>query len=226
MSLFLQPTFLLSIIIAITVHEWSHAFVATKLGDPTPHNEGRLTLNPIAHLDPLGALLFLTAGFGWAKPVPINPSYFLKPRRDTLLTAIAGPLSNLLLAIVAFIGILFFTEGVIGGSVWQLLGNANGGSSVQTFLLQLLESSLFVNLGLMAFNLIPIAPLDGSKVLQAFIPLRHEDSYEEFMRRGPFILLALLLGERLLNLNLLSAWIGAIMDAVLNVMQALASLIT
>jgi Zn-dependent protease len=224
MSPFLNPTFILSIVVALSVHEWAHAMAATKLGDPTPHNEGRLTLNPIAHIDPIGALLFLTAGFGWAKPVPVNPAYFHKPKQGMLITALAGPLSNLILAFIAFFTILFLTEGAIGGSVWELIGGGTRGMSVQTFILQFLQNSLFVNLGLMAFNLIPIAPLDGSNIVQALIPLRYEDAYFEFNRRGPYVLLFLLLGERLLGFAFLSTWIGGVMDGVLAVMQGIAGL--
>ncbi len=221
MSLFLQPTYLISLLIAITVHEWSHAFVATRLGDPTPHNSGRLTLNPIAHLDPLGALLFLTAGFGWAKPVPVNAGYFHHPRRDLLLTAAAGPVSNLLLAILAFIGLLFIGWHP-GVTVWGLLAPSTGGSIGLAFFSQLFAYSLFVNLGLMAFNLLPVAPLDGSKVLEAFIPPSMQDTYDDWMRYGPYVLLFLLLGENFLHIPLLSSWITWIMDAVLGLFARLA----
>ncbi len=218
--MFFDPIAILAILIALTVHEWSHAYVATRLGDPTPHNEGRLTLNPIAHLDPLGALLFLTAGFGWAKPVPVNPSYFRDPRTGMLLTVAAGPFSNLIIAFVCFVGLSFIAQGPEGaGSVWALLDMSGGGSIGQVFLVRLLASSLFVNLGLMAFNLIPIAPLDGSKVLEAFIPLRYQDQYETFMRNGPYILFGLLIAEHFLHIPLLSRWIIAIMDSVLWVFQ-------
>lgn len=215
---FLNPISIISILIALSIHEWAHAVVATKLGDSTPGDAGRLTVNPIAHLDPLGALLFLTVGFGWAKPVPVNPMYFRKPRRDTCLVAVAGPASNLLLALAAMIGLALFgqREGV---SAWELLELPARGQLLTAFTLQLLASSLFINLGLMAFNLLPIAPLDGSKVLQAFVPIRLAEKYEEFMRVGPYILLALFLAEGLLHIPLLSIWIVTIMDGVLSALQ-------
>lgn len=215
---FLQPTYIIALLIALTVHEWSHAMVATQLGDPTPHNQGRLTLNPLAHLDPLGALLFLTAHFGWAKPVPINPMYFQRPKRDILLTAAAGPLSNLIIAFAAFFGLVLLSPGHVT-SVWELLFSSTGGPVTQVFFRQLFSYSVFVNLGLMAFNLIPIAPLDGSKVLQAFIPFRLVEPYEELMRYGPYILLGALLAERILGIPILSLPIGFVMNAVLRVMQ-------
>ena len=218
---FLHPTYILALLIALSVHEWAHAITATKLGDPTPEHEGRLTLSPLAHLDLMGAIMFLTVGFGWAKPVPVNPSYFLKPKRDMLLTAAAGPFSNLIIATVAFTGLVFLGDSM-GPSAWGLLTTGGGGNVARMFLIQLCSFSLFVNLGLMAFNLLPIAPLDGSKVLEAFIPLRYSDQYEEFMRKGPYILLALFLGQWLLNIPFLSYWVVGIAEWVLRGMQAIA----
>src|SRR3989338_3055682 len=187
---FLNPIFILSILIALSVHEWAHAFTANRLGDPTGRETGRLTLNPVAHLDLIGTILFLTVGFGWGKPVPVDHRYFRHPKRDMAITAIAGPLSNLVLACVAFLGLRLTGVTLEPGS---LLGFFSGSGGVfQDFLSQLLVSSLFVNLGLMAFNLLPIAPLDGSKVLQMLIPYRYEEQYEDFMRFGPYILLFLL----------------------------------
>ena len=189
---FLNPTFIIAILIALSVHECAHAFVARKLGDPTAENAGRLTLNPLAHLDPIGTILFLVVGFGWAKPVPVNPAYFRHPKRDNALVAIAGPVSNLLLAFLAFLGLLFIAPTEFT-SISALLHLQTTGSVIHIFLIQLFSGALFVNLALMAFNLLPIAPLDGSKVLAGFIPLRHELAYERFMHYGPFILLGLLL---------------------------------
>jgi Zn-dependent protease len=219
---FLHPTSLLAILIALTVHEFSHAYVARRLGDPTAEYEGRLTLNPIAHLDPLGTILMLMVGFGWAKPVPVNPTYFQHPKRDMMFTALAGPVSNLLLAILSFILLTIFSGAVIE-NVWDLLMISGSASLTQQFLVQFLASSLFINLGLMAFNLLPIAPLDGSKILQAFIPLQYEETYEEFLRIGPYLLLALLIGEQLVGLTILTSWIGFIMNGVLEVFVSVAS---
>jgi len=221
---FLNPPFIISILIALSVHEWAHGFMADKLGDPTAKYEGRLTLNPIAHLDPMGTLLFLLIGFGWGKPVPIDPRYFKKPKRDMALTAIAGPVSNLILAFVAFGGLLLIAPSEVGASPMALLGAGHNDSVFTTFLIQVFSSSLFLNLGLMAFNLLPVAPLDGSKVIGPFIPLRYEDRYHEFMRRGPFILLMLLIAERLLNIPLLFGWIYGIMTPVLSLMNWIAGL--
>ncbi len=213
---FLTPPAIIAILIALSVHEWAHGYVAWKLGDPTAKYEGRLTLNPVAHLDPMGTLLFLIVGFGWGKPVPINPRYFKNHRRDTALTAIAGPVSNLILAFCAFVLLTVFFPGVLMGSVTGLL--STGSIAWQSFLAETLSMSLFINLGLMAFNLLPIAPLDGSKILAPFIPRRYEYDYERFMQYGPFLLLGLLLADRILGIPVFYSWMTSIMNAVLNVM--------
>ena len=163
----LDPPFLIAILIGLSVHECAHAYVANLLGDPTAKYDGRLTLNPIAHIDPFGAIFFLIAGFGWGKPVPVNPRYFNNPRRDGALVSIAGPVSNLLLALLAFVILRSFDlfSALSDTGAFAAHGGAVG------FLTQVLVSLLFVNLGLMAFNLLPVAPLDGSKILQSFIPL-------------------------------------------------------
>lgn len=212
---FLSPTYIIAILIAISVHEWAHAFTADRLGDPTPRDHGRLTINPIAHLDILGALMFLIVGFGWAKPVPVNPAYFKHHKGGMALTAIAGPLSNLILAFIAY-AMLTVIATRDPASVADLLRGGTTASPSLTILLMVLQGSLFVNLALMAFNLFPIAPLDGSNVLRLFIPLRYEDRYEDFVRVGPYILLFLLLFESFLPFPLLSSWVRWIMEAVFN----------
>ncbi len=215
MSPFLNPTFLIAILIALSFHEFAHGFVAKKFGDPTAENQGRLTLNPIAHLDLLGSLLFLFVGFGWGKPVPIDPRYFRHPKRDTALVSLAGPASNFLLAAVSFI-LLTLLVPHAAVSVDQLLSLSGQGSVVLVFFRSLLASLIFINLGLMSFNLLPVAPLDGSKIVQAFIPLRFDDAYDTFMRWGPYILLGLFLTEAFMGLPLLSTWIESIMNGALS----------
>lgn len=147
-------------LIALTGHEFAHGWVSSKLGDPTPRYEGRLTLNPLAHLDPIGTLLMIFTGFGWARPVGINPMYYRDRKKGMALTAIAGPLANF---IMAFIGIfLSYLVDIIGSSFGNPL------YPVQMFLYMF----AFRNLCFMVFNLIPIPPLDGSKVLGIFLPNR------------------------------------------------------
>ena len=206
---FITPPFVISILVALTLHECAHGIVAYWLGDPTAKNEGRLTLNPLAHLDMFGTLMFLMVGFGWAKPVPVNPRYFRGSiKRGMTLTALAGPASNLLIAIATVL---------IAKFIFML--NIQAAPGVVRFFSELFQSMLFINLGLMAFNLLPIAPLDGSKILAMFIPYQFEPQYEEFMRNGPFILLFLIIGERILGIPLLIGWIKAIIYPILNVLM-------
>lgn len=224
MTPFIQPTYIIAILIAISVHEWAHAFMANRLGDPTAEQQGRLTLNPIAHIDLLGALMFIMIGFGWAKPVPVNPLYFKKPNRDMAIVALAGPVSNLILATIAFFA-LFFISGSVNASPQGLLDIPRTTATL-TILTAILQSSLFVNLALMAFNLFPVAPLDGSNILRNFIPRRYQDKYEDFVNIGPWILLTLIVLESILPIRLLSAWVYTIMNVVMDGFAAIAMLFT
>ena len=204
----LSPTFIIAILLALSVHEFAHGYAAWKLGDPTAKYAGRLTLNPLAHLDMLGTLMFLAVGFGWGKPVPIDPRYFRNVKLGTTLTALAGPASNLLFAALTV-------------ALWKALFSFSMGEAgmFALFLHELLHDLLFINLGLMAFNLLPIAPLDGSKILAVFIPAHLEYAYEDFLQRGPIILLVLLIGERLLGLPLLVGWITMIVTPLLRLVE-------
>ena len=144
--------FLLSMVVAVTVHECAHAWTAYRLGDDTPHLMGRVTLNPSAHLDPLGSILFLISGFGWGKPVIYNPLR-LKRKVDELLVALAGPFSNLLLAL--FFHLCTTALAAVGGGVVNV---------------EVLNLAASVNISLAAFNLLPIPPLDGSSIVAYFYP--------------------------------------------------------
>jgi len=180
-------TRIITLVIAFTVHEFSHAWTADRLGDNTPRLNGRLTLNPLAHLDPVGSLLLLVSGFGWAKPVPVNP-YALQQRTPAgmMLVSLAGPFSNLVLAILAAIP---FRAGWIDpyGAAGALLPSPAG------FLLEF----IFINLILMIFNLLPLAPLDGDKVADYLLPPRGQQILERIRPYGPMILLALLVVGRI-----------------------------
>ncbi len=191
-------TRIVTLVIAFTVHEFAHAWSAEQLGDDTPRLNGRLTLNPLAHLDPLGSLMLVVSGFGWAKPVPINP-YALRRRTPagTMLVSIAGPFSNLLMAILAA---LPFRAGWL-----DLL--ATGGRilpSASDFLVQF----IFINLILLFFNLIPLAPLDGEKVAEYLLPPRGQDILYRFRPYGPFILIGLLFLGTLGGLNVLGTLVA------------------
>ena len=151
------------VIIAITFHEFAHAFAADKLGDDTPRNQGRLTLNPLAHIDPFGFLMLIFVHFGWGKPVEINPRNFKRNRSmsaQEAIVALAGPLMNLILAIVLTI-ILFAIVTFAPGFVLTTVGY---------LILTALRMAISVNIGLGVFNLIPLPPLDGSKILMHFLP--------------------------------------------------------
>lgn len=218
----LNPPFIIAILIALTVHEWAHALVANWLGDPTAKEEGRLTLNPIAHLDPVGTLLFFVIHFGWGKPVPVDSRNFRHPVRDRALTALAGPVSNLIVAFIAYFLLLTFAPQVMHVSTAEELLFTHGiGTRLAAFGIQVLANLLFINLGLMAFNLLPIAPLDGSKIIEPLIPDRYGLEYAWFLQNGPFILIAVLVVERLLNIPILITWINVIVDAVLSLMAAI-----
>jgi len=161
-----------AILIALTIHEFSHGLTAHLLGDPTPKNQGRLTLNPIPHLDILGTLLLLVARFGWAKPVQVNPFYFKGNRqRGMLLVALAGPASNLLVALV-------------GGILYNLFDN----QLVLIFLNRLITLDVY----LAVFNLLPVPPLDGSKILLGVLPRRMHESVYALESYGPLLLMLLI----------------------------------
>lgn len=206
---YITPPFIIAMLVALTIHECSHGLVARWLGDPTAKNEGRLTLNPLAHLDLFGTLMFFLVGFGWAKPVPVDPRYSRHPKQFMTLTALAGPASNLLLAIGT----------VLIAKIVLMLGLSAG--SADSFFVELFSDMLFLNLGLMAFNLLPIAPLDGSKIVAIFIPARLEPQYEDYLAKGPIILLFLLIGERILNIPLIVGWISFILGPILSVLESI-----
>lgn len=156
-------------LIALTGHEFAHGWVSSKLGDPTPERDGRLTLNPLAHLDVVGTILMILTGFGWAKPVMVDPRYYKNKKRGMALTALAGPLANL---IMAFIAMLIFAVVVVVRA--KLGGGIIPETSSMTVQIIWKFAFLFAyrNLCFMVFNLIPIPPLDGSKVLGMFLPNR------------------------------------------------------
>lgn len=220
----LRPSFIIALLIALSVHEWAHAMVAHRLGDPTAKDQGRLTLNPIAHLDLMGTILFFLIGFGWGKPVPVDPRYFKHWKRDTALVSIAGPISNLILAFLAFGGLLLMAPDALTGDVWDLLMGGSRGTFKAVFA-DIFRISIALNLGLMAFNLLPVAPLDGSKIIQVFIPYRYDEQYHEWLRRGPWILLGLLIAEDILHVPLLMGWIDLIVSPFVNLMEMIASML-
>ena len=186
---------LLAVLFCLTVHETCHGLAALALGDPTAKRQHRLSLNPLRHIDWFGLLMMLVAGFGWARPVPVNPNYFKKPRQGMALTALAGPASNLLLALLLLIPArLIYTY--VHYSVFN-----------QTAL-DFLTSTAALSIGLGLFNLIPIPPLDGSKVLAVLLPERAYRWLMRYERFGIFalwLLVALGVGGRYMSLAI--SWV-------------------
>jgi len=183
------------VLFAITIHEASHGWAAYKMGDPTAHALGRVTLNPIAHIDPIGTILLpvilVIMGappFGWAKPVPVNPLNLRNPRRDNLLISAAGPLSNFSVALVAFILLhmlkLANPEALLIRGATPSLGNG---------LFLILYYTILINVILGVFNLIPIPPLDGSGILAGLISEKAAEKYEMIRPYGFFILILLIM---------------------------------
>lgn len=171
-------------IIGLTFHEFSHAYVANRLGDPTARAMGRLTLNPIAHLDLFGTLMLVFAGFGWAKPVPVDASQLRSPRRDMAIIALAGPVSNVVLALLVGLGLrAVFPAGFAAAQTSSLASTA----------VWICVQAVWINVILAAFNLIPIPPLDGSRILAGIVPEHWNHGYEQFERIGPMLLIGLVL---------------------------------
>ena len=184
----------ITLLIAFTIHELAHAVTALQLGDDTPQRMGRVSLNPLVHLDPIGSLLLVFAGFGWAKPVQINP-YNLRygPKLGMAAVAAAGPVSNLLMALIAAIPFRLGLLPLFASSTSRILPTPS------SFLFEFIS----LNLVLMLFNLIPIAPLDGSKILRGFAPRDWDGVLATLEQWGPFLLLALVfLGGSVLSLVL------------------------
>ena len=172
------------ILCILPLHELAHAWVANKLGDPTAKLEGRLTFNPLASVDPMGALALLLFGFGWAKPVPVDSRYFRKPKRDMAITALAGPVSNLLAAFV----------GAVLVAVMEAFSPYNGFTN---FVYNVLWYYVVVNISLAVFNLIPMPPLDGSRIVAAFLSDRAMYTYYRYQNLFVMVMFLLLLSGAL-----------------------------
>ncbi len=204
-----------ALITAVTIHEFSHALVASSLGDNTARRLGRLSLNPMRHLDPGGTLMMFIAGFGWGKPVPVDPTQLSRGHTDTALVAAAGPLSNLMFA---FILAIPFKTGVLvpaSLSLDRVARVMTGGLS--DGLADVLALVIFFNLLLGVFNLLPLAPLDGSRVLAGLVPREHVASYAKLQRNVPGLLVASLMLDFALGLGILWGVIGPVVRALTSV---------
>ena len=173
------------LLFAITIHEYAHGWVAYRLGDPTAKQMGRLSFNPITHLDPLGAICLFLLNFGWAKPVPIDMRYFKNLRRDTILVSLAGPAANFFVAVIAgmLIRHIYFPS-----QLYQMT----------------LVYLLIMNLGLGLFNLIPLPPLDGSHILENLLPPAAAMKYDRIKRYGPFILIGVIMLDNFAHTGILN----------------------
>lgn len=187
--LFEQPTFffiwILAIIVGITVHEFAHAWAAYSFGDPTAKNMGRLSLNPLVHLDPFGFILLLLAGFGYGRPVPVNPYNFRNQKWGNIIVSAAGPFSNLVQIVIFGLALNFLI----------FLGPNN-------LLVNFLVALIYINVVLMVFNILPIPPLDGSKILMTILPASADNFKLWLTKNGPFVLLGLIILDRVLNIGI------------------------
>lgn len=181
-------------LICVPVHEYAHGYVAWKLGDPTAKQSGRLTLNPLRHFDPVGVVLLILFGFGWARPVPVDTRYFKNPKRDMAITSLAGPLSNFVLAFLMLV--------LLSASI-----RIFSYSAFVQFLINLMLNIALLSIGLGVFNLLPIPPLDGSKILFSFLPERIYYTILRYERYGMIIMIAIIyLGLVTGPLNTVRIW--------------------
>lgn len=173
------------LLLALTLHEYAHGYVANQLGDPTARLAGRLTLNPLKHLDPIGTIAFFLIKIGWARPVPVNAAYFRNPHKDMLWVALAGPLTNLALAVIS---------AIIAKAVWVAMDILPAIPLVAAIFIPfnaMLIASVWINLVLCIFNFLPIPPLDGSRILAGMLPRDLAASYSRFEHYGFIIILVL-----------------------------------
>ncbi|TSC91136.1 MAG: metal-dependent protease [Candidatus Berkelbacteria bacterium Licking1014_96] len=190
---------LLSLLIGITVHEFSHAWMATRLGDPTAKLMGRLSLNPLKHLDPFGTIFLLLVGFGWGRPVPYNPQYLRHGKKDEVKIALAGPLSNFILALI-------FALPYRLSYYLHLDWTQNPFFIIAAVITE-------INIILAVFNLLPIPPLDGSKIIFLFLS---EETRAQFERIGPLVLMGLIFIVYIFRINLFGAVLSPVIELLLN----------
>ncbi|MGG0718966.1 site-2 protease family protein [Robertmurraya massiliosenegalensis] len=174
------PYVVITLIVAFTVHEFAHAYVAYRFGDSTAKNQGRLTLNPIHHLDPIGTILIFIAGFGWARPVPVNRFFFKRPRLASMLVSVAGPLSNLIMGSLGFI-------------IWYVLVGTGLAAEAPMYVSEFLDMFIKLNLLLFVFNLLPFPPLDGYRIIEDLVPASVRPKMTQFEQYGSVIFLILVI---------------------------------
>ena len=185
------------ILLALTFHEFAHAYVANRFGDDTAKLSGRLTMNPLAHLDPLGTIMIFLVHFGWAKPVPVNLNNLNNPKQGMLWISAAGPLSNILLALISGLLLRFFATMNISPQP----------NSITEIFIIMVVWSLRINLALAIFNILPIAPLDGSKILYGLLPDRFAKHIHLLERYGPILLIGLIISSYITGVSILGQMI-------------------
>ncbi|WP_246944548.1 site-2 protease family protein [Bacillus pinisoli] len=176
--------FIVTLLIAFTLHEFAHAYVAYKFGDPTAQKQGRLTLSPLKHLDPIGAIALFILGFGWAKPVPVNRFFFKKPRLAGVLVSIAGPLSNVLLALLA----LFIWFGLMKIGVYNSIPD-----HIEEIIYGFFNTFISINIALFVFNLLPFPPLDGYRIIEDLVPPTVRAKLTQYEQYGIIVFLILVI---------------------------------
>ncbi|HBL52358.1 MAG: hypothetical protein A3D24_04915 [Candidatus Blackburnbacteria bacterium RIFCSPHIGHO2_02_FULL_39_13] len=201
--------YIAALLLAITVHEFSHALAADKLGDPTPRVQGRLTLNPIKHLDPIGTVALILVGFGWGKPVQFDPYNLENPRRDSALISLAGPASNLIVATI--VALLF-----------RLLINSGPIVEITTMMFSVI---IYLNVLLAIFNLVPIHPLDGGKILIGLLPKNIASDWDRILNQYGTIILLLLVLPIFGGAPLISKFISPTISFILNLLFPYPSMI-
>lgn len=190
---------IIALVVGITFHEFAHAAAAAFLGDSTPKFEGRLTLNPLRHLDPIGSLFILLVGFGWGKPVTFDPHFIKHGKWGIALVGIAGPIANIIIAFILIVALKF---GILPQAIAQL------------FIIV-----IFINIILAVFNLLPLPPLDGSKLLRALLPESKQEFIDNMERHGPVLLFILIIADSFLGLGILSSIIGPLFNFTWNVLN-------
>jgi Zn-dependent protease len=195
-----------AILIALTIHEYAHGYVAWLKGDNTAKNAGRLTLNPFAHLDIFGTLMLFFGPFGWAKPVPVNPMNLDNPKRDMVYVGAAGPVSNVVLAILA-------------GVMYRMALSSGAFGIMSPWMHVFFQLFVMINIGLSFFNLLPVPPLDGSNILMGLLPSDKIGPYLKFVQHAPKVLFGLLLAQWVFHIPLFSAIINPLWTPYFNFWQ-------
>lgn len=203
------------ILFSLTFHEVAHGYVACKLGDPTARNFGRLTLNPIKHLDPIGTILMLTVGYGWAKPVPVNSRYFRDPKKGMALTALAGPVSNLILAVISVMIYSLMYALLNVEAVAMLLLSNQMLFNLYRAIYSMFSLCAYLNVSLAVFNMIPLPPFDGSRIFYSVLPAKLYFAVMKYERYILIVFLALLYtGIVSLPISYITDWIISLFNLI------------